>query len=42
MSVFDASKKNGGAVYWYNHEENTVEPFAACFAECIRRFDQKS
>jgi hypothetical protein len=40
--VFVTSKKKDAAVYWYNHEENTVEPFAASFAECIRRFDQKS
>jgi hypothetical protein len=40
--VFETSKKKNAAVYWYNHEENTVEPFAASFAECIRRFDQST
>lgn len=40
--VFDTSKKNGGAVHWYNHEENTVEPFATSFAQCIRRFEQRN
>jgi hypothetical protein len=40
--VLEPSKKHAGAVYWYNHEENTVEPFAASFAECVRRFERKN
>jgi hypothetical protein len=39
--VFDASK-NGHAIFWYDHEQNAVEPFAASFAECIKRFDQRN
>ena len=40
MFVFDISRNRSGEVFWYDHEQNTVEPFAAGFAECIRRFDQ--
>lgn len=41
--VFDVSVKNGEyPVYWYRHEENTLEPFAPNFAECIKRFVQKN
>jgi hypothetical protein len=40
--VLEASKKNAGAVYWYDHEQHTVELFAASFAGCIRRFEQKN
>jgi ribosomal protein S19E (S16A) len=39
--IFDASK-NGHAIFWYDHEQNAVEPFAASFAGCIKRFDQRS
>ena len=39
--VFDVSAKgNDYPVFWYRHEENTMEAFAANFAECIKRFVQ--
>lgn len=41
--VFDVSVKGGDyPVFWYRHEENTMEPFAPNFAECIKRFAQRS
>ena len=41
--VFDVPVKgNDYPVYWYRHEENTMEPFAPNFAECIKRFAQKN
>jgi hypothetical protein len=41
--VFDVSAKGDDyPVYWYRHEENTMEPFAPNFAECIKRFAQKN
>jgi len=41
--VFDVSAKGSDyPVYWYRHEENTMEPFAPNFAECIKRFAQKN
>ena len=41
--VFDVSAKgNDYPVYWYRHEENTMEPYAPNFAECIKRFVQKN
>jgi hypothetical protein len=40
--VFDVSVKTGEyPVYWYRHEENTMEAFAANFAECVKRFVEK-
>jgi hypothetical protein len=39
--VFDVSVKNSDyPVYWYKHEESLLEPYAANFAECIKRFTQ--
>jgi hypothetical protein len=41
--VFDVSAKGGDyPVFWYDHEGNTMEPFAPNFAECIKRFAQKN
>ncbi len=41
--VFDVSVKGGDyPVFWYRHEENTLEPFAPNFAECIKRFVQRN
>jgi len=41
--VFDVRDKGPDyPVYFYNHEENTMEPFAANFAECIKRFAQQN
>ena len=41
--VFDVSAKGGDyPVYFYNHEENSMEHFAANFAECIKRFAQRN
>jgi hypothetical protein len=41
--VFDVSAKGSDyPVYWYRHEENTLEQFAPNFAECIKRFAQKN
>ena len=40
--VFDVAAPGGDwPVYFYNHEENVLEPFATNFAECIRRFVKK-
>lgn len=40
--VFDVSMKKGDyPVYWHDHEQNTLEPFAGTFAECIKRFAHK-
>lgn len=44
--VFDVSAapdKAGASdypVFWYDHEQNTVGPYASNFAECIKRFDR--
>lgn len=39
--VFDVSSNvKDFPVYWYRHEENTMEPFSPNFAECIKRFVQ--
>ena len=41
--VFDVSAKGSDyPVFWYRHEENTMEAFAADFAECIKRFAEKN
>jgi len=41
--VFDVSAKGSDyPVFWYRHEENTMEAFAPNFAECIKRFAQKN
>lgn len=32
----------GGTVYWYDHEQNTVEPFADNFAACVQRFAKRN
>ncbi|MCC7374612.1 MAG: SMI1/KNR4 family protein [Verrucomicrobiales bacterium] len=41
--VFDVSAGTGNyPIYWYKHEENELEPFAAGFPECIKRFSQKN
>lgn len=41
--LFDVSAKGKDyPVFWYRHEENTLEPFAPNFAECIKRFVQKN
>jgi hypothetical protein len=40
--VFDvAANAKDYPVYWYRHEENTMEQFASNFSECIRRFAQR-
>lgn len=41
--VFDVSIKNSDyPVFWFRHEESRLEAFAPSFAECIKRFVQKS
>lgn len=41
--VFDISTKGEDyPVFWHDHEQNTLEPFASNFAECIKRFSQKN
>ena len=43
--VFDVSQKDAGGNYpvlWYDHEGNAMEPFAATFAEAIKRFATKT
>lgn len=41
--VFDVLAKDGDyPVFWYGHEENTMEPFAPNFAGCIKRFVLKN
>ena len=44
--VFDISAKptSGGdyPIYWLDHEQNTLEPFAPDFATCIKRFVQRN
>jgi len=41
--VFDVSVKDSDyPVFWFRHEENTMEPFAPNFAECIKRFAQRT
>jgi hypothetical protein len=41
--VFDVSAKGDDyPVFWHDHEQNTLEPFAPNFAECIKRFSQKN
>ena len=41
--VFDVSAKgNDYPVFWYDHEQNSLEPFAPNFTECIKRFVQKN
>jgi len=41
--VFDVSTKgNDYPVLWHDHEQNTLEPFAPNFAECIKRFLKKN
>jgi hypothetical protein len=40
--LFDVSVKgNDYPVFWWDHEQNMLEPFAANFAECIQRFAQR-
>ncbi len=40
---FDVSTKGPDyPVYWHDHEQNTLEPFAPNFAECVKRFVQKN
>jgi len=40
--LFDVSVEGGDyPVYWYQHEENSLEPFASNFAECVKRFAQR-
>lgn len=41
--VFDVSVKGDEyPIYWYRHEENTMEVYAPNFAECLKRFTQKN
>lgn len=40
--VFDVRAPGDWPVYFYNHEENVLEHYAANFAECIKRFAQKN
>jgi hypothetical protein len=40
--VFDVSGSGSDyPVYWYQHEENALDPYAPNFVECIRRFAQR-
>jgi hypothetical protein len=32
----------GGPVFWYDHEQNVVEPFADNFAACVQRFARRN
>lgn len=41
--VFDVSGKGKDyPIFWHDHEQNTLEPFAPNFADCIKRFSQKN
>lgn len=41
--VFDVSKPDSDfPVFWHDHEQNALEPFAPNFAECIKRFSLKN
>ena len=43
--VFDVSQKDAAgnyAIYWHDHEQNAIEPFAPTFAECIKRFHERT
>jgi hypothetical protein len=41
--VFDVSSKTRDyPIFWYDHEQNTLEPFAPTFAECIKRFADRN
>jgi hypothetical protein len=41
--VFDVSVKGKDyPVYWHDHEQNSLEPFASSFAECVKRFAQRN
>ena len=40
--IFDVSQKGEFPIYWHDHENNTLEPFAPNFASCIRRFAEKN
>lgn len=41
--VFDVSAKDTDyQVFWHDHEQNTLEPFAANFAECVKRFAKRN
>ena len=39
--VFNVAEKDW-PVYWYDHEQNMVEPFAPGFAEAIQRFAERT
>jgi hypothetical protein len=42
--VFDVSDAGAGdySVLWYDHENSVMEPFAPGFAQCIRRFAERT
>lgn len=41
--VFDVSGAgNDPPVFWHDHEQNSLEPFAPNFMECIKRFAEKN
>jgi hypothetical protein len=41
--VFDISPRNTDyPVFWYDHEQNSLEPFAGSFAECMHRFSKRN
>jgi hypothetical protein len=42
--VFDVSDSGAGdyPVFWYDHENSAMEPFAPGFAQCIRRFAERT
>jgi hypothetical protein len=42
--VFDVSDAGAGdyPVFWYDHENSAMEPFAPGFAQCIRRFAERT
>lgn len=41
--VFDVSTRDTDyPVFWHDHEQNTLEPFAPNFSECVKRFANKN
>lgn len=40
--VFDIGEGSSEfPVYWYDHEQNSLEPFAPNFAECVKRWEEE-
>ncbi len=41
--LFEVSGKgNDYPVYWYDHDQNTVEAVAGNFAQCVKRFVERN